>query len=90
MGVVDLIAQDAKHYVDIAVAMATDKVWARTIKRRIKANTKKIFEREESVENWSKAFTDMAFRAAAAAEEEEEEEEEGEGGEGGWWGREEF
>jgi hypothetical protein len=60
MGVRDLVARDKKHYVEIAVRMATDLVARQDVRQRLMRRLPLLFRRDEAVQAW----TDLLRRIA--------------------------
>lgn len=58
MGILDLIAQDAESYVDLALRLAQDMPFREEMKKRIKDNSHKLFENHEAVRALERFFQD--------------------------------
>jgi protein O-GlcNAc transferase len=69
MGILDCIAPDAAHYVDIAVRLGCDKRYARTIRDRISARNHVLYEDPRVVSEFERFFLHAmrALDACAAA-----------------------
>lgn len=62
MGVEGAVANSEEEYVDIAVRLGRDKDMLEAVRREVRENVWKIFEREESVEGWVTVFEELANR----------------------------
>jgi len=60
MGETELVAKDERHYVELAVRMATDADAAAAARQRILDNVHKLFHRDEAVEAWSTLLRRLA------------------------------
>lgn len=56
MGILDCIAADAQHYVDIAVRLGTDRAYAGSMRERILARNAVLFEDAEVVREFERFF----------------------------------
>jgi protein O-GlcNAc transferase len=63
MGILDCIASDSRHYVDIAVRLGTDREHARAIQERILANNHVLFEDRRVVEEFERFFVEASRNA---------------------------
>lgn len=60
MGFVDLVAESAVSYVNLAVKCATDKMFRKEMSQKIKKNKSKIFQEYASVVEWSEVLEKLA------------------------------
>lgn len=70
IGITDLIATSKKHYVELAIKVATDKNYSKDIRNKIIENKKKLFEQHESIQAWEKIFItlyDKYFKSKSAS-----------------------
>ncbi len=66
MGVRDLVARDAAHYVELAVRCGTDAAFAERTKARILETVGRLFRRDEAVDAWADLLERLADGDGAA------------------------
>jgi len=59
-GVPELVVNDTKSYVELAVKIANDKVYRLELSARIKAGGRRLFEDQTVVTAWEKFFVETA------------------------------
>eukprot|EP01116_Phalansterium_solitarium_P013442 TRINITY_DN30807_c0_g1_i1.p1 TRINITY_DN30807_c0_g1~~TRINITY_DN30807_c0_g1_i1.p1 ORF type:complete len:680 (-),score=155.30 TRINITY_DN30807_c0_g1_i1:256-2295(-) len=67
MGIEDCIATSPKHYVEIALRLANDRVARKSIANRILTNNHKLFDDQEVVKAWEGFFLQSWQKVAPAA-----------------------
>jgi len=59
IGVLDLVAENKKDYVDIAVDIATNEKRRKEIRKRVLDNMHKLFYQESAIDSWTNIFQQM-------------------------------
>ena len=60
IGVLDPVARDEAHYVNLAVSIASDPAYKKDIQNRIANNLHKLWRQNRAVENWADLLEKIA------------------------------
>ena len=63
MGIADLIANDEKHFENLAIQVATNRALNNHLKEKIASNLHKLFFSQESVDAWVSTLESIGSQA---------------------------
>jgi predicted O-linked N-acetylglucosamine transferase (SPINDLY family) len=62
MGVTDLIARNRSEYIDFALKLANDRVWAQQLRKSIARASDSLYSDEEVLGEWKRFIKQAAVR----------------------------
>ena len=62
IGVTDLIATDPENYVELAIRVANDDIYANEIREKILKNKDKLFHSKEAVKGWADMLKKLYYK----------------------------